>query len=559
VRTALLVAVGVIAAGLGLAGSSSHVLRRPELVTVDARFDVRGEQPERPDVVVIGIGAQSLHDLDARHPIPRLFQARMIDTLRRAGAKVIAYDLQFTGPTDAKNDNALIRAIDRTPGVILATDRVNDRGEDDILGDGAKEHGAIAGNSILPTRGGVFRRLPYEDIGLRTFSVAAAEQALGYPLDRARFAGDGAWIDFRRQREFEFSDVLRGKVEPDDFRGKIVVVGATSPIAQDIHATPTSAAMPGPVIQANEIATFLDGFPLRDPAGWLALLLIAGMGLVTPLTAIPLRGLRWLPIPLALSLVYLVIAQLAFNGGTILPVAAPLTALIVGALGTLAVAYGTDLRERRRLRAAFGRFVPPEIVDQLVGQGAGERLAGTELEATVLFCDLRGFTTVAEDLAAPEVIALLNRYLTEMSDAILDHGGTVVSYMGDGIMAVFGAPVAHADHADRALAAAREMLEQRLPAFNAAARRELRMGIGLCSGPVMSGNVGSDRRLEYTAVGDTTNTASRLEGMTKDAGVPVLIAETTKAALRDGEGGLRFVGELEVRGRDATVRAWTLA
>ena len=146
-----------------------------------------------------------------------------------------------------------------------------------------------------------------------------------------------------------------------------------------------------------------------------------------------------------------------------------------------------------------------------------------------------------------------------MSDAILDHGGTVVSYMGDGIMAVFGAPIAQPDHADRAVAAAREMLEQRLPAFNADTEHALRMGIGLCTGPVMSGNVGSNRRLEYTAVGDTTNTASRLEGMTKDQDVPILIAETTKAALRGAEDGLRFVGELQVRGREATIRTWTLA
>jgi adenylate cyclase len=171
--------------------------------------------------------------------------------------------------------------------------------------------------------------------------------------------------------------------------------------------------------------------------------------------------------------------------------------------------------------------------------------------ATVLFADLRGFTALAESLGAPEVIALLNRYLSAMSDAILDHGGTVVSYMGDGIMAVFGAPVAQDDHADRAVAAAREML-RRLPSVGG----DLRMGIGLCSGPVMSGTVGSARRMEYTAVGDTTNTAARLEAMTKEAGVDVLIADETRQALRDPE-GLRSFGEVEVRGRQARLTAWT--
>jgi adenylate cyclase len=242
----------------------------------------------------------------------------------------------------------------------------------------------------------------------------------------------------------------------------------------------------------------------------------------------------------------------------VLPVAAPLTALLAGAIGTLAVAYGTDLRDRRRLRAAFARCVPAQVVDEVVEQAGGEaRLGGVEREATVLFCDLRGFTTVAEHLPAEQVIALLNRYLTEMSDAVLDNGGTVVSYMGDGMMAVFGAPIVQDDHADRAVRAAREMLGPRLAGFNAATNQDLQLCVGLCTGPVMSGNVGSDRRLEYAAVGDTTNTASRLEAMTRDAGVPILIAETTHAALGAAD-GLRYVGELEVRGRGARVRAWTL-
>jgi adenylate cyclase len=162
------------------------------------------------------------------------------------------------------------------------------------------------------------------------------------------------------------------------------------------------------------------------------------------------------------------------------------------------------------------------------------------------------------------VIELLNRYLTEMSDAILDHGGTVVSYMGDGIMAVFGAPLEQPDHADRALAAAREMLGPRLERFNAWAREAgapdgFRMGVGVCSGPVMSGNVGSQRRLEYAAVGDTTNAAARLEAMTKDTDHALLVAETTRERLRSTPDDLVEVGELEVRGRQARLRAWTLA
>jgi adenylate cyclase len=160
---------------------------------------------------------------------------------------------------------------------------------------------------------------------------------------------------------------------------------------------------------------------------------------------------------------------------------------------------------------------------------------------------------------------VLNHYLSEMSDAILDHGGTLVAYMGDGIFAVFGAPLELPDHADRALATAREMLEVRLPRFNAWLREEglsetgFRMGIGLNSGHVMSGHVGSERRVEYAAVGDTTNTASRIEGLTKGTPHQLLFSGSTKEALTSPPADLAHVGESEIRGRTATLELWTIA
>jgi len=162
------------------------------------------------------------------------------------------------------------------------------------------------------------------------------------------------------------------------------------------------------------------------------------------------------------------------------------------------------------------------------------------------------------------VIEVVNFYIREMTEAILETGGTLVSYMGDGIMALFGAPLEQPDHADRALAAAREMLGPRLTRFNAWLAQDghdhaFRMGIGLNSGPVMAGNVGSDLRLEYTAIGDTTNTASRLESMTKQSGYELLLAESTYSRLTDSRDELTFVAELDVRGRERTVRVWSLA
>jgi adenylate cyclase len=219
--------------------------------------------------------------------------------------------------------------------------------------------------------------------------------------------------------------------------------------------------------------------------------------------------------------------------------------------------------EREQVRGAFSRFVPEHVVEDLLARtDADLRLAGSRDVGTIMFTDIRGFTTFAEAAAPELVLEILNDYFDEMIEAIFDHGGTLIGYRGDGLLVVFGAPLALDDHADRALAAAREMLDVRLPRFNARLGAKgigaFQMGIGLNSGPFMSGNVGSQRRMEYTVHGDTVNTASRIEGMTKDSPHPILISESTVEALT-ARPMMDFVGEFEVRGRQSGIRLWTLA
>ena len=220
--------------------------------------------------------------------------------------------------------------------------------------------------------------------------------------------------------------------------------------------------------------------------------------------------------------------------------------------------------ERTRVRDVFARFLPESVVDEVLVSADGDpRLGGVRLTGTVLFTDLREFTTFAEARPAEVVIEVLNAYLSEMSDAVLDNGGTLVSFLGDGMFAVFGAPIESEDHADRALTAAREMVLERLPRLNERLRAAgygdgFRMGIGIHTGPFMSGNVGSERRLEYTAIGDTVNTAARLEALTKEVGRPVLVSESTVDMLTAAGEDLDYVDEIDVRGRQARVRVWAL-
>jgi len=396
------------------------------------------------------------------------------------------------------------------------------------------------------------------------------ERLTGKKVDRSKFDGGSAWIDFAGPpRKFEhvpFSDVRLGKTKPGTFRDKIVVVGATAPVLQDVQPTSTSGEgeMSGPEIHANGIRTVLEGFPLGQTPVPLDVLLIALMGVAIPLASLRLRALPALGIAVALGAVYAVITQLAFNGGEILPFVYPMGALGLSAVGALGVYYLTEAIERERTRDMFSRFVPESVVGQVLEQSDGLRLGGVAREATVMFSDLRGFTSFAESLEPDQVITILNHYLTAMvDDGIMPHGGTLVDYMGDGIMAVFGAPVEMDDHADRALAAARDKLTE-LGKFNEWLREEygfeksFRMGIGLNTGRVMSGNVGSEQRMAYTAIGDTTNTASRLEGLTKGTPYMIFLSDSTRASLSEDPDDLVYVDEYEVRGREEKVKLWSV-
>jgi adenylate cyclase len=579
-RTLLLLAAAVIVVGSTLALDLADALQRLESSTVNERFAIRGKQKAADDVVVVGIDDKTLDDINQRWPYRRKYHAKVIRNLTKAGATVIAYDVEFTDPQgdteqDVADDNALIEAVRAQPKAVMATTEVDASkkkvaDKTRIFGgaEGLKYSRAIPanGNYVLD-RDGRIRHMAFRIDTLQTLPIAAARAQLGGRVKVP--AGDWAWIDYKGDtpslRTLSFSDVYNGKFPASAVRGKVVVVGATHPSLHDQHATSTtgSGLMPGPEIQASAVVTALEGFPLENAPGWLEIVMIVALGVLAPLAALRLRIFVALALGVLALAAFVVGAQLAFNDhGIVMRVVYPVVAG-VGALLATALIHGVTVAfEREQARDAFARFVPEAVVDEVLRSADGIRLGGVQREGTVMFSDLRGFTSFAETLEPATVIGALNRYLTAMSEAILDHGGTLVAYMGDGIMAVFGAPLAQDDHADRAVAAARDMLH-RLDGFNEWLRQEglhegFKMGIGLNSGQVMSGHVGSERRLEYTALGDTTNTAARLEGMTKGTPYQLYVADSTYSRLAEPADDLVEVGEFEVRGRTATVKLWSL-
>jgi adenylate cyclase len=592
-RRLLLALVALGFTGLAVVAYEADLLRSLELTTVNTRFQIRGSRPQPRDVVLVEIDASTFDELDLQWPFPRGVHGRVIANIAREHPKAIAYDVQFTEATQCplvtsgrqpaagkcpqavQDEESLLEALQGAGGTtVMSTTETNGRGDTRFLGspEGTallKEVGSRPANGLLPTDpGGALRRVSHSVGHLTTLAVATAEVAEHRRVPVSDFSGGAAWIDFYGPngtfRHISFSQVYENRFPKGLFHGKIVVVGPSAPTLQDIHPTSTSPDMPGVEVQGNAIETVLQGLPLRSLPGWLDVLLILALGLAIPLVGLKAGPPLTIGVALGLAAVLTVGTQLAFDGGHVLPFVYMAGALVLTAAGTLTVQLVTIAFERERVRDLFSRFVPENVVDEVLATADGLRLGGVQREGTVMFTDLRGFTSFAETLTPDQVIEILNKYLSEMSDAILDHGGTLVAYMGDGIMAVFGAPIAQDDNADRALAAAREMLSVRLPRFNAwLAERGLssqgfRMGIGLNSGPVMSGNVGSERRVEYTAVGDATNTAARIEQLTKGTPHQLMLSGATKDALLRPPEDFVFVEDVELRGRRSTTSIWSL-
>jgi adenylate cyclase len=585
------VVVGIAIGAAALVAQSTHMLERLELASIDLRFKVAArEHPLRHDVVVLGIDANTLSTLDERPPIRRTHHAQLIDRLVRDRPRAIVYDVQFTErsqPPYEADDDILVAAVQRaTPKVpiVLATSETFDGGKSLVFGgdDVVRGVGAHTGQAIFPSDAdGVTRRVTYAWDGLKTMAVQTAGLLGDRQPARSQYGKDGAWIDFAGPpgaiRTYPFIDALKGRLPAGALRDKVIVVGATAATFHDLHSVSTSGReqMAGAELQANAIQTALAGAPLRSTSSVVSVGFTLLAALIGGLAMLPLgsaRGRFGLKVLVAVggtvgllaALILLIV--LAFRAGHILPAAYPVAAFVLASMlsNVLSFARVVHTRAQAEQRARFARFIPEQALDQvLASTHAQGRLPGTELDATVVFSDMRGSTALAEGLSASQVIELINRYLSEMSEAFLDYGGTVVSYMGDGIMAVFGAPLQQPDHADRALRAARSILGERLDAFNAWIDATLGLppvaiGVGLHSGHVASGTVGSDRRLEYACVGDTTNTAARVENLTKQYGTPLLLSAATRDRLRSAI-DLVEVGTVEVRGRTAPIVLWTLA
>ena len=444
---------------------------------------------------------------------------------------------------------------------------------------------------------GVVRRVPllaqldgayYESFSLALLRVWAAQQDAQHkaPPVAAGFPADGysgiewlkvggltipvdeqaaALVPYAGKRSsflyLSLADVLADRVKPEQLKGKLVLIGTTAPTLSDLRSTPVESVYPGVEIHANLVAGMINGNLKRKPGYMIGaevvLLLAGGIALSLLIPALPAL---WATAAAAAGMAMITGLDLLVwsEADTVLPLAASI--LMAAAIYTMNMAYGyfVETRTRRQVAERFGQYVPPEVVDRIVADPGKYSMQPKAAELTILFSDVRGFTGISETLEPEELREYINEYLTHMSGIIRSkYHGTLDKYIGDAIMAFWGAPLEDLQHARNGVLAGLEMqkgCEMLNSKFAARGWPTIKIGVGINSGNVRVGDMGSQERRAYTAMGDAVNVASRLEGRTKHYGVGVLVGEATRNAI--GDVVFREVDRIRVKGKDAAVTVY---
>ncbi|MBI4428928.1 MAG: adenylate/guanylate cyclase domain-containing protein [Ignavibacteriales bacterium] len=613
-------------------------LKNVDLLTIDYRYQGRYEASDLyeqrldKDVVIVGISDDDLKSMPHRFPFPRWYYAHLIENLERAGARVIAFDIEFQNP--AEGDSVLREVLKKYDNVILATkvptgvstEKYEVRSVEQDFGsvffDVNRNIGMV---DIFKDRDGVCRRyLPMITVGdnlAPTFAFSALNQALKPPLPpltRAKITDDYFVLRDRQIPKFDpqtfllsyygpnetfryekFSQVIDDEIfktkdemdiEEDlnlfdedlmkRLKGKIVLIGSVMPEERDIHAVPIfkldgdkkNYNMHGVEIHATAVQNLLDQNFISRPEHWVEASLILFFSLVTFLGILRFRQLKlryaWLLEGGALVITIVLIAGLlevsilAFtNANMLMNVVNPSFSIILAYFGTAVYQYLQEREQKALIKNVFGHYLSPTVVNILATDPSKARLGGDRRELTVFFSDIANFTTVSESFKQPEgLVDLLNEYLSEMTSIVLKTDGTLDKYVGDAIIAFWGAPLPQKDHAYRGCVAALEMqrkLAELRPKWKKEGKPELSCRCGVNTGTVIVGNIGGKDRFDYTVIGDSVNLASRMEGANKQYHSSIMISESTYGQVKD-KVIVRELDLLQVKGKTEPVKVFEL-
>jgi adenylate cyclase len=597
-RIALLAGTALLLLILQVVALVPNVTTPLELIEYSARdgfMRLRGEQQISPDIVIVAVDDFSFNWTGLQWPWPRSYFAEIVDEINKGGGKVIGVDIILSeADEDPANDEALAKALGESTAS-SAVMQIDYAGTDEFkyanlslpLPVYLQVLDSIGITSVNSDEDAIVRRIiVYNELESKTYINWAFEVARLYldvhaPTDitssSVQFNGQTVPLNqgnllinyagpARTYPTYSASDVHDGialEQDPDAFRGKIVLIGATSFSLQDVYPTPFSPKnrTPGVEIVANAIDTIINGKYITLAPPWMALLVTVLAAFAAYLITLSKRPSVTVTLLIASMAGYLVTAFVLFvSQRYVLPVVVPQVMLFLGVvLPTLEQAVSQEM-EKRRVRNLFSRFISPEMVDQMISTQDLTSL-NKRADLSILFSDIRGFTTLSEKLTPEEVVALLNPYLEAMSKVIYKHGGTVDKYEGDAIIAFFGEPVPYKDHAARSIRASLDM-RIALAELKAQWAQEGRsitfeMGIGINSGEVFVGLLGSEQRINYTVIGDNANLAARLQDLTKAYAWPILVSESTYEQVKD-EFDAELADAVTVKGKTRPVNVYKI-
>jgi adenylate cyclase len=577
---------------IGLYPSITTPFERIEYSAHDMMVRLRGTQKPPEEIVIVAIDDFSLNWTGYKWPWPRSYIAGIVDQVNKGGAKVVGLDIILTkSDPDPAQDQALAEALGKAESSITVMQVSRDSNSVSTLSQPVPAYTQVLDatgiTAFMRDEDAIVRGVQAYDVynGAHyynwSFQAASLYLKVGPPTNPTMSS-----VDFNGQRvplrggqvltnylggpktitTYSASDVHDGvtlEQHPDAFRGKIVLIGATTVTLQDVYPTPFSTQIPTPGVEivANTIDTIIRGAYLREAPPWVAMLIILVLAVIAGFVAKPGRPTTTvLALMTAVMVIYLVACFILFTTSQyILPITLPLITLFLGVvIPTLEQAVSQEV-EKRRVRNLFSRFIAPEMVDQMVNTQDINSL-NKRANLTILFSDIRGFTTLSEKLSPEGVVNLLNPYLEAMTAVIHKHGGTVDKYEGDAIVAFFGEPVSFEDHAARTVRTAVDMLKalDDLSAKWVAEKRvekRFNIGVGVNTGEVFVGLLGSKERINYTIIGDNANLAARLQDLTKTYAWPILISESTYQYVKD-EFETEFADAVTVKGKTKPVNVY---
>lgn len=514
-------------------------------------------KPINDSLVIVAIDDASLQEL-GQWPWPRHTFGEFFSKLNEAPPKIVGFDvlLAENSRLGREDDRSLEKSLSTLTYPTVFPVEACEMCQNGLLTPleaFTKNPQVSLGNvNLFVDPDGVVRNLPEHVHDIEPFAYVLAPEAQETQSSSKRIVYADAPHTLPR---ISFKDALE---RPELLENKIVLIGATAPDFHDEHLVPTSdgTLMSGVEIHAHIANMRLEGYAFNSlllPYVFLWILILGG---IAPLAFLIFRRTRAVLIAVALGAIISLILQIRlFETGTLTPLLHIHLAWIISSLGTLLFHYIHIRKKRHELEQVFSRYVSPQVLDTILAHPESVTLGGEEKHVTVLFSDIRSFTTLSEATQPKELVDILNTHFTAMTDVILKHGGVLDKYIGDAIMAFWGAPLENEQQHRDAVAAAHEMI-QKLDEVNETLTRQgkptLAIGIGIYSGTAVVGNIGSEKRFDYTVIGDTVNVAARLEGLTKEYKTPLIIGDATYKKLKDTS-HFKQVDTLQVKGRHEPV------